>query len=720
MKKLILLFAIVLGVLGLRAESYTWTYNVTDDYKSPAWKNIPTSISPTSNTADAPITDVAWTKTGTAVGSKNGGTYQGLQYGTGTAPADVTFSTTSFAGKKITGVYILVASVSGKYRYDLIVKNGSYENTTADIIYSSGSTGAVNTPGEATLTPNTTADKFSFQLKSTGTTNNTKGGFKFCKISITYESSNGPVDFEPNFKDLDLKVGAVEEITLPADAPAVTFTSNDACVEVAGNVISADAEGTATITATWSANDKWKAGSATFTVNVSKNVYAPDWKDIVLEENASTTLELGTEHPEFAFESSDENVAMIDESTGEIVAVSAGTATITAIWGDNKWADGEKIFTVTVTKLLTEVTMSWPNANVSVNLGSEFTAQALTITPAEALAEVKYSSSKPEVAAFEEGKLVIKGAGTTTITAAISGSVTYKPASAEYTLTVVDPTAPVTFDFSTENAYGMTTQDSGSNYETAIKKITNGIVTLAFDGKYRSWSSTSGPELRIQDGATMKFTVPEGYEFVSISINRGASGQQYGFKITPEGTVTEVKDGNTTLGRLWKPAENTCYKEVTYTGTTTSRIGSIDVVIKECPMDIPLLVKDGNTVTVSAKHPTHAIAWRVLPYEDEPAESAPARAVAASEWTTLNVGENLTHQVDANESYYLEVKAVKGTKESEVIRMKMINGEVTGISDITVDSAEVEYYNLQGIRVINPENGIFIRRQGNKVTKVIL
>lgn len=45
----------------------------------------------------------------------------------------------------------------------------------------------------------------------------------------------------------------------------------------------------------------------------------------------------------------------------------------------------------------------------------------------------------------------------------------------------------------------------------------------------------------------------------------------------------------------------------------------------------------------------------------------------------------------------------------------------TGIADIVVDeNAPVEYFNLQGIRVENPENGLYIRRQGNKVTKVIV
>lgn len=47
----------------------------------------------------------------------------------------------------------------------------------------------------------------------------------------------------------------------------------------------------------------------------------------------------------------------------------------------------------------------------------------------------------------------------------------------------------------------------------------------------------------------------------------------------------------------------------------------------------------------------------------------------------------------------------------------------SGISGIEADfdeNAPVEYFNLQGIRVANPENGLYIRRQGNKVEKVIL
>ena len=39
---------------------------------------------------------------------------------------------------------------------------------------------------------------------------------------------------------------------------------------------------------------------------------------------------------------------------------------------------------------------------------------------------------------------------------------------------------------------------------------------------------------------------------------------------------------------------------------------------------------------------------------------------------------------------------------------------------IEIENAPVEYFNLQGVRVANPENGLYIRRQGNKVEKIFL
>lgn len=45
----------------------------------------------------------------------------------------------------------------------------------------------------------------------------------------------------------------------------------------------------------------------------------------------------------------------------------------------------------------------------------------------------------------------------------------------------------------------------------------------------------------------------------------------------------------------------------------------------------------------------------------------------------------------------------------------------SAIEEIGTDAnAPVEYYNLQGVRVVNPDNGIYIKRQGGKTSKVVL
>ena len=47
-------------------------------------------------------------------------------------------------------------------------------------------------------------------------------------------------------------------------------------------------------------------------------------------------------------------------------------------------------------------------------------------------------------------------------------------------------------------------------------------------------------------------------------------------------------------------------------------------------------------------------------------------------------------------------------------------GESSGIEDVNVNDGEVEYYNLQGVKVENPEKGIYIMKQGGKTSKVVL
>ncbi len=77
----------------------------------------------------------------------------------------------------------------------------------------------------------------------------------------------------------------------------------------------------------------------------------------------------------------------------------------------------------------------------------------------------------------------------------------------------------------------------------------------------------------------------------------------------------------------------------------------------------------------------------------------------------------LTLSVEGGKKYCLVTEGSKAT-------LYGYNFEASGPSSLNAivadENAPVEYFNLQGIRVNNPENGLYIRRQGKKVTKVIL
>ncbi len=97
----------------------------------------------------------------------------------------------------------------------------------------------------------------------------------------------------------------------------------------------------------------------------------------------------------------------------------------------------------------------------------------------------------------------------------------------------------------------------------------------------------------------------------------------------------------------------------------------------------------------------------------------------------LNVGNVTTYDIEDIAKYlweeefkaYVRVcKELPSSETSNIITFVPANlTRISSIGDIVVDeNAPVEYFNLQGVRVANPENGLYIRRQGNKVEKVFL
>ena len=59
--------------------------------------------------------------------------------------------------------------------------------------------------------------------------------------------------------------------------------------------------------------------------------------------------------------------------------------------------------------------------------------------------------------------------------------------------------------------------------------------------------------------------------------------------------------------------------------------------------------------------------------------------------------------------------------DNESLGLVIYMPEENAVEEIEVDdNTPAVYYNIQGVKVNNPSNGLFIKVQGNKATKVVL
>jgi M6 family metalloprotease-like protein len=94
----------------------------------------------------------------------------------------------------------------------------------------------------------------------------------------------------------------------------------------------------------------------------------------------------------------------------------------------------------------------------------------------------------------------------------------------------------------------------------------------------------------------------------------------------------------------------------------------------------------------------------------------------------LNVGNVTSYKVTGlnagKYSYYVTARNASGQSSCTSNETKVDTSDAAGVQDIAVDTnnSNVEYFNLQGIRVDsdNLKAGIYLRRTGQKVTKVII
>lgn len=440
----------------------------------------------------------------------------------------------------------------------------------------------------------------------------------------------------------------------------------------------------------------------------------------------------------------------------------ATTANHVYSWTDNKGVTKATItnsaqvrFTgiaVTYTSgALEPVKLEFPAEEYTVNIGDAFDSPVLTVTPADLASQVTYSSEVEEVATVAaDGKVTILGVGTTKITATFAKTETYAGASASYTLKVIDPNAvqtditPDFFNYKTAAyATASNTDDFGVTYSTVYYYTSSGmqfntnnsngkgsgINVTANNTEYiidkidiECASGSKALKVYSYDGVfaalekTKALTIPAEAKLVKQGITANATVEinAKAFAIVPAVTGVIVVSKVTVYYKKTTDQPTVC--------TTPFVIGY--------DYQNPTKYEVGDAIRLSCGNDTEATIYFTLD-GTEPvvpaAAAAPRRAadvVVDYEKTGTNVyvpGNPIIY--DGGEFNLKFVAAKAGAENSPVQEFSInANGETTGIEGIAADNAEapVEYYNLQGVKVENPANGIFIRRQGNTVAKVLV
>ena len=332
------------------------------------------------------------------------------------------------------------------------------------------------------------------------------------------------------------------------------------------------------------------------------------------------------------------------------------------------------------------------------------------------------------------GEITLVGVGSTTVRATYTSTddSAYKGTYKTYDLTVAQKGSifelDYTFDFTKPDVeggstvYGLAvkTSDTSNVYEENENTIERKGVSLTLapgtgDG-YRVWKDTNNnTELRLYSTSSMTFSIPSG------KIN----------SITFSCASTYLScDCGAFSGSLWSPKENETVNSVTIKDIKSS--GSVNIKTIKVAYDLgkplaPVIVEETSTHIRVSCDPNYILEYKKV--DRNAALNGPKRANViddAADWTELDSNEVTIEKIlddNKNKRFHFRAKHVaSGAVSDEIAFAIEADGTTTGVEVVEAvdENAPVEYFNLQGVRVQNPGQGLYIRRQGNSVEKVLM
>ncbi len=379
---------------------------------------------------------------------------------------------------------------------------------------------------------------------------------------------------------------------------------------------------------------------------------------------------------------------------------------------------------------LIDAGLVFASETINATLGEAVPANALTKGTDAA---VVYTSSNVEVATVDAatGEVTLVAAGTTTIKAATEATEKYKAGEASYTLVVVDPNAKkpanlafanatVSVDLSEAVPANALTKDTdaavvytSSNVEVATVDAATGEVTLVAAGTTTIKAATEATETYEAGEATYTLTVMDKAEIVYENDGKTeASG--FTFEVVEGENPWQFSSFGMT-GNAFKIAGKTADAyAVSPVFDLTNRIKPISITQTFAYNFITVAqVPEYFTIAVREEGATE---WTVL-------TAAPAPE-AMNKWTyvddyVIDLGAYEGKKIQIGYHYVADGTVCGGWQ----IKNFLVKGKKSSaVSDITVEDSDapVVYYNMQGVRVANPANGLYIRVQGKKATKVLV
>lgn len=284
-------------------------------------------------------------------------------------------------------------------------------------------------------------------------------------------------------------------------------------------------------------------------------------------------------------------------------------------------------------KTCTPAGLAWSASDCTVEYGTPNLSYPTLVNP-NSLASIQYSSSNQGVAAIDvnSGDLIIRGTGTTTITATFEGNETYCSESVSYTLTVtcsdpvpfispesgvIDCDGSVELKLVYKNADGSMTdvtnvtaiawyqQDAGGTWQE-LKGETSGIYTATSAGMYKALVTNNCPQwtgnealvtLSQNDPPVVEKLTPfQYYQLDSIYAVTGRE-MRHLFKVTPKGTGDNPYQVSATIHRGSTISPLSYIAWITSKNNTDTIIADYDG-LTEWSKGSPNAIQVGDTIVV--------------------------------------------------------------------------------------------------------------------------